>query len=327
MDISVIIPTHNRAALLVQAVRSATALDYPPERYEIIVVDNASADATPQVVQELQGEAMGCQLRSVREERLGLHNARHAGAYAAQGDILVFTDDDATFAPGWLQAYGNAFEAYPEMVAAGGPVWPVWEIPCPEWLLDFMGDAKIFGPLSLMEPYDEFRLGPQGFFFGVNMAIRRDILFKVGGFNPESFGDIWLGDGETGLNRKLWKQGLLVGYVPQAVVYHHIPTQRMQVEYLCRRMANEGACDMYAHFHHRVPKSLRLLVHAASIAIRNSQFWIAALWLRGKTDARSLCIQLHAARTESQFKCIVRLMFDKELQELVQKEDWLNEMK
>ena len=48
-----------------------------------------------------------------------------------------------------------------------------------------------------MEPYDGFRLDPNGVFFGVNMAIRRDVLLKLGGFNPDSFGDVWLGDGET----------------------------------------------------------------------------------------------------------------------------------
>jgi glycosyl transferase family 2 len=84
------------------------------------------------------------------------HNARHAGVWAAKGDILIFTDDDATFAQGWLRAYADAFDTHPEMVAAGGPVRPVWEDPAPTWLLQFMGDAKTFGTLSLMEPYDTF---------------------------------------------------------------------------------------------------------------------------------------------------------------------------
>ena len=57
------------------------------------------------------------------------------------------------------------------MVAAGGPVLPSWEAPPPKWLLEFMGDAKTFGILSLMEPYDSFRVAHDGVFFGVNMAI------------------------------------------------------------------------------------------------------------------------------------------------------------
>jgi hypothetical protein len=103
------------------------------------------------------------------------------------------------------------------MMAAGGPVRPLWETDPPQWLLDYISESKIFGILSIMEPYTDFRLDPNGFFFGVNMAIRREVLFELGGFNPESFGDIWLGDGETGLNRKLQKRGLLIGYVPDAI--------------------------------------------------------------------------------------------------------------
>ena len=80
MDLSIIIPTHNRAALMTQAVRSAFALHYPADCYEIIVVDNASTDNTQEMLEALQNEDRGTVLRYVREDRLGLHNARHAGA-------------------------------------------------------------------------------------------------------------------------------------------------------------------------------------------------------------------------------------------------------
>jgi len=328
MDISIIIPTHNRAALIEEAVRSAVGMDYPPGRYEVIVVDNASTDSTPEVVKNLQNNTNGRSLHYVREEQLGLHHARHAGARAARGEVLVFTDDDASFDLGWLKAYSDAFEEHPEMVAAGGPVRPVWENAPPRWFVDYMErefrDSKMFGILSLMEPHDKFCLGPEAFFWGVNMAIRRDVLFKVGGFNPEAFGNTWLGDGESGLDRKLRERGMLVGYVPEAIVYHHISAQRMTVEYLCLRMANQGACQMYSHFHYGVPHWLGLFKHAADIALRNGKYWAAALLLRGRTDTRSLDIQINAATTQSQFKYIARLMFDKELRKLVLKDDWLN---
>jgi glycosyltransferase involved in cell wall biosynthesis len=328
MDLSIIIPTYNRATLMAQAVRSAVGMDYPSDRYEVIVVDNASTDTTPEVVQRLQSHSNGYNLHYVREEQLGLHNARHAGARAAKGEILVFTDDDATFDPRWITAYAKAFSEHPEMVAAGGPVRPVWEVPPPQWLLDYMEqeykEIKMLGLLSLMEPYEEFRLDPKGFFFGVNMAIRRDVLFEVGGFNPEAFGDIWLGDGETGLNCKLWERGMLIGYVPEAVVYHHIPPQRMTVDYFRRRMANEGACGVYARYHHGMPRRLSLCNHAATIVINNYKYWVAALLMNGRTDPRSLHFHMHTASTQSQFKYIVRLMFDQELRNLVLKDDWFN---
>jgi glucosyl-dolichyl phosphate glucuronosyltransferase len=325
MDISIIIPTHNRANSIVQAVGSATVLHYPPERYEIIVVDNCSTDGTPEVVPTLHRRPDQCSLRYLQEPQLGLHHARHAGARAAKGKVLVFTDDDATFDTGWLQAYSDAFEAYPRMAAAAGPVRPIWEVPPPEWLLKFIGDAKVFGCLSLMELYKEFRLDPKGIFFGVNMAIRRQLLFDVGGFNPEAFGDVWLGDGESGLNRKLWERGLLIGYVPDAVVYHHIPAERMTVEYLCRRMANEGACAEYATFHRRgfnpvilCVRITRLVLSFVKLAVR-----ILATTVLRRDGFALLKARMRFAYQFSRLRYVSRLLHDQAFRDLVEEENWL----
>jgi glucosyl-dolichyl phosphate glucuronosyltransferase len=62
-----------------------------------------------------------------------------------------------------------------------------------------MGQTTMFPMLGLVDISETFRLEPQGFFFGGNMAIRREVLFQVGGFNPELVGDLYLGDGEVGL--------------------------------------------------------------------------------------------------------------------------------
>jgi glycosyltransferase involved in cell wall biosynthesis len=323
--ISLIIPTYNRAGVLKRALDSAMNLAF--QDYEIIVVDNGSTDATPAIVGDLQNNTGGRTLRYVREERIGLHNARHAGVWAAKGDVLVFTDDDASFAPGWLGAYAQAFEAHPEMVAAGGPVRPSWEAPPPKWLLEFMGDAKTFGILSLMEPYDSFRLAHDGVFFGVNMAIRRDVLLRLGGFNPESFGDIWLGDGETGLNYKMWRQQMLIGYVPQALVYHHIPVERMTLRYFCCRMENQGICDLYSELHHNSSGALNILKRLTRLALRYAQYGAMGLWVNDRTDINALNMQLKAAKAQAQLKYMLKFILDKEFQAFVIKTDWLDEVR
>ena len=325
--ISLIIPTYNRAGLLKRALESAVNLDYPPTHYEIIVVDNGSTDATAAAVNYMRDNNSSHRVRYIREERLGLHNARHAGVWAAKGDILVFTDDDASFDRGWLRAYAAAFDSHPKMVAAGGPVRPFWETPPPQWLLQLMDDAKAFGMFSLIECHETFRLDPDGMFFGVNMAIRRNALLELGGFNPEAFGDAWLGDGETGLVYKLWDHKMLIGYVPGALVYHHIPSSRMTVNYLRRRMANQGVCDFYSEFHRDLPKTISILKRAATVTLRNAGRWILSLFVKDRTDIRSLHIQLEAARTRSQCKCMLKLAFNKEFQAFVAKKDWLHDLR
>lgn len=324
--ISLIIPTYNRATSLKRALESALNLDYPPAGYEIIVVDNGSADATAAVVENARHSSPGHKFEYIREERLGLHHARHAGVWAAKGDILIFTDDDATFDPGWIRAYAEDFDAHPHMVAAGGPVRASWEAPPPNWFVEFMGDAKTFGMLSLMEPHSEFRLTADGVFFGVNMAIRANVLLEMGGFNPEAFGDVWLGDGETGLNQKLRNHGMLIGYVPDALVYHHIPPERMTLRYLRRRMANQGVCDLYSDFHRTRPNTVSLLKRAGGLLIRNARTWIAAIPVKDRTDVHSLKIQLDAARTRAQLKYAVKLAVNSNFRAFVLKTDWLNDL-
>lgn len=325
LNLSVIIPTYNRAASLKRALASAVSLDYLPERFEIIVVDNGSTDETRAVVSEAQNIKPSFRLHYVKEDRLGLHNARHAGVLAATGEILIFTDDDATFETDWLRAYAQAFASQPDMAAAGGPVRPRWEIPPPEWLVNFMGAARTFGVYSLMEPFDDFRLSAEGVFFGVNMAIRTTILKEVGGFNPEAFGPVWLGDGETGLNHKLWDRGMLVGYVPDALVYHHIPPERMTMRYLRGRASNQGACDLYTDYHRTRPHIAWILARACRLLITKIPWWATAAFLKNRTDTASVNIQLDAARTQTQFRYMLRIAFDKKFQNFIEKKNWLND--
>ncbi len=203
--VSLVVPTYKRSRVVMrclESIQQQTLADF-----ELLLVDNSpDGELRPQV--EAFNRTAEKKARYVPEPRLGLHNARHAGARAATGDVLVFTDDDAGFDPDWLAAYARCFEAHREMAAAGGPIRPAWEAPPPDWLTVFMrADPTMFPVLSLLELSRDFQLRHDGIFFGVNMAIRRDALFDAGGFNPEIFGDRWLGDGETGLNRKLWARG------------------------------------------------------------------------------------------------------------------------
>ena len=322
MHISVVIPTYQRPQSLLRQLRSLQEQTW--SSVELLVVDNAADAELARQVAEFNQTAR-LPVRYVPEPRLGVVHARHTGAQAAGGEILVFTDDDLTAAPAVLQAYAHAFATHPEMAAAGGPMRLVWESPPPPWLLEYMGQAKMFPPLSLLDISEEFRLDPHGFFFSGNMAIRREVLFQVGGFNPELVGELYFGDGEVGLYQKLWQRQMLIGYVPEALMYHYIPPPRMTVEYLCRRMANEGAADMYTHYHLGIPARLRLFRHAAAIAATNSKSWLGAWVCRGRTDRRSVDVQMHAARTQAQVQYLIRLMFDHELRSLVIKKDWLNE--
>jgi glycosyltransferase involved in cell wall biosynthesis len=321
VDISLVVPTYRRPRDVRRCLDSAQAQTL--STFELLVVDN-SPDAELRARIDAFNLNARIRARYVHEPDLGLHNARHAGARAATGDVLVFTDDDAVFDPNWLSAYARSFEEHSDMTAAGGRVLPEWQAPPPHWLCAAMqADPHMFPALSLLDLSPEFELTPDGIFFGVNMAVRRDALFEARGFNPEIFGQRWLGDGETGLNRKLWERHQLIGYVPEALVYHHVSSERMTLAYLRRRQAHEGACDMYARFHTRVPSAAGLLNAALGILAESARDLAAEPLLRGRTDPRSLRVQLRAVRAWSRLEYVVRLMLSPDLRALVMREAWL----
>lgn len=111
--VSVVIPAYNEAALLPACLRSLAGQDYP-ERFEVIVADNDSSDDTAAIAR-----AMGATV--VHEPHPGVCWARQRGTAAARGEIVVSTDADTTFEPGWLSRIDAAFHADPRRVAVTGP--------------------------------------------------------------------------------------------------------------------------------------------------------------------------------------------------------------
>lgn len=320
-SISIIIPTYKRNTSLLRTLVSLQ--EQKLDILEIIVVDNAD---DPQLYDEIIkfNRRTIHPISYISENKVGLHFARHTGAKVAKGEILLFTDDDATFHSSWANSYLHAFIKYENMVAAGGPVRPKWESDPPIWLKEFIGKSKIFTPLSLMDPYKKFRLDKKGYFFGVNMAVRKKTLFEVGGFNPELIGDTYVGDGEFGLIKKLWRKKLLMGFIPSALVYHQISKERMTLNYLKIRMKNEGISYVYGLLNNQIPPPHKFLFMMVSILFNNYKLWLADLYHRSKTNINALNIQLQAANFRGQLIYLFRLLIDKNLRYYVKKSDWLN---
>jgi len=115
--VSVVIPTHDRADFLPRAVDSVLAQDHPA--FELIVVDDGSRDATPDIL-----AGYGSEIRVVTfPENRGVSAARNAGIAAARHDLIAFLDSDDLFAPGKLSRQAAAMITGRAMVAHTGEVW------------------------------------------------------------------------------------------------------------------------------------------------------------------------------------------------------------
>jgi hypothetical protein len=114
-DISVVLATHNRAALLPRAIASVLAQELAGAgaRFELIVVDDASSDGTPAYLATLADP----RIRVIRAERnLGPSGARNRGLTAARADIVAFLDSDDTYRAGRLAVPLAVFAADAEIV-------------------------------------------------------------------------------------------------------------------------------------------------------------------------------------------------------------------
>ena len=265
---SVVVCTRNRAPLLRLAVGSVGDQSYPRDRLEILVVDNASADATRKTVEESK-RGLAFPLHYHLEPRLGLSHARNAGLKEARGEIVLFLDDDAVARQSrWASTLVSVFED-PRVAAAGGDVEPIW--PTPEGRPSWLPDA-LMSPLTGLSVGSDHvtRLRYPRYPCGGNFAVRRRLALEVGGFAAHlgRRGDSLLGGEESELFLRLERRGLDMVYVPGAAVEHRMHAERLTSRWLEHRAYAQGWSEALVERHlysrlHLPSRLLRKLVGAA----------------------------------------------------------------
>ena len=233
MQIDVVLATYNRAGLLGPAIGSFARNTWDgPTR--LLVVDNNSSDGTRAAVEAAQAAHPGAAIEYLFEPRQGKAHALNRGIEESGADVVAFFDDDEQVAPDWLAVLARAF-ADPVLQFAGGPVRPDWSAPAPDWV----PKAGYNGVLSLVDSGAERRRygTPEfdGMLIGANAAIRRDTLRRVG---PYTTRYKWAEDRE--MYARLLAAGSVGDYLPDLVVYHHIPAKRLTKRYYRQWAYSEG---------------------------------------------------------------------------------------
>ncbi len=238
MDVSVILCTRNRADQLATTLKSLGAMAVPPNlRWELIVVDNNSSDDTRRVAQECAATS-ALAVRYLFEGRQGLSHARNTGLAHAQGELVLFTDDDVAVANDWLAQMVDVFRrtscdaAVGKTELAPGVLRP--------WMNDYFR-----GVLAAMD----FELGGPLELVGVNMGFRRSVLQRVREFDPElGSGALGLGE-ETLFGWQLMEAGYTIAYARHAVVVHHPDVSRLRRSEWLSVAAKTGARNAYLEYH------------------------------------------------------------------------------
>ena len=233
MKIDAVLATYNRAWLLGPAIKSfaASTSGYPAR---LLVVDNNSSDNTRATVEIARTAHPGVAIDYLFEPKQGKAYALNLGIARSDAEIVAFFDDDEQLAPDWLSVLARAF-ADPDLQFVGGPVRPDWSAPRPDWV----PKSGYNGVLSLVDSgIQRRRYGEPGFngmLIGANAAIRRDTLHRVG---PYTTRYKWAEDRE--MFARLLAAGAAGDYLPDLVVYHHIPSRRLTKRYYRQWAYSEG---------------------------------------------------------------------------------------
>jgi len=231
MDASVIVCTYNRAESLRDTLRALKAQQQVAGReWEVIVVDNNSKDDTRQMIAEFQREWPLLSYEFEGEQ--GLSHARNHGIAAARGDILLFTDDDVLPEPDWMEVTLAGLDKY-SVDACGGYIAPIWESPPPDWLTE-----RFHGFLAIRtERSDDYDItSPSEAPFGANMAFRREVFQKIGGFdtNRGRKGEMLASGEDSELFERILSAGLKAVFLGQSRVHHKVESFRLTKRYFRR---------------------------------------------------------------------------------------------
>jgi glycosyltransferase involved in cell wall biosynthesis len=229
MNISIIIPTHNRRSMLRKALQSLRSQEYEGDREIIVIVDGCTDDTAGMLRSDFP------EIRTVQfEKNVGAAVGLNAGANAAQGKVLLFLDDDMEYRPGLVYAHQRMHGEGRYDVVIGH--FPLGNMPTPsffrsaihewteDWQRNFTDDVSFFDALC------------SGHF-----SLKRDLYQAVGGFD-EKF-SVW-GRKDSELGHRLLLHGATFGFcrAAQAVQNYEKPPSRFLADFELLGKADVDLC-------------------------------------------------------------------------------------
>ena len=232
---TLLIATYNRAPFLRGTLESVAALHTPPDvTWDVLVVDNNSSDDTRAVV-EAAARWYPVPLTYLFEPRQGKSIALNTALAAIPSSLVLFSDDDVRMPADWLKRAVRPLIEDPSIAYVGGPVRPLWQDTPPAWL---RSSSRSAGVLALLDygpdpfVFEERRLIP----LGVNMAVRRSLIERVGGFNAAlgRRGASLLGQEQAEFFLRCRRIGARGSYIPGLQLEHVVAANRLSLRYFCR---------------------------------------------------------------------------------------------
>lgn len=281
--LSLVIATFNRSASLLTLLESVVAQTAPRSEWECVVVNNNSTDDTAARFADFAARHPEYNIRMVEETNQGLSYARNRGIRESEGEYVAIVDDDERIAPDFIAAYIRLFDSKPEAQAAGGPIVAEYPTGRPRWMSRYT-ERPIANTMHFGDEVCEFPRGRVP--GGGNMAIRRSAVRRYGVFDTSLgyVGESLVGGEESDLFERLQIAEAKYYYVPEAVMYHIIPAEKLTIDYLRRLSYNVGVSQLRrARYYHRKGR-VRLKECAKWVATVALAAWYAVTlqWSKAK---------------------------------------------
>jgi len=167
----------------------------------------------------------------------GLAYSRNLGIKHSKGRIIAYLDDDVVVDPNWAKEIVRPFYKHDNVGGVAGHILPLWIDKDMEWFPE-----ELYWMIScsyVLTPKRESEID-RG--FGANMAFRKDLLLKLGGFRTDlglKKGK-WIGGEDTDMFLRIRESGYKVIFNPKAVVYHKIYPNRIKLSNIIKRSFGGG---------------------------------------------------------------------------------------
>lgn len=239
MKVTVAICTHNRAKDTEEAIESVIIQNFDKKEIEIIVIDNRSTDNTAQVVKGLQ-QRHGPRVRYILEDKLGLSVARNRAIGEANGEYILFLDDDALASSHWVRHIVDVFERDKTIGCVGGKIDPIWETEEPDWIPEEY--RAVFTILDYSNGVME--MPSPSIPYGANVAFRKSVFEHIQPFREDlgRVGTNLLSSEESELIARL-RERYKVYYTSYASVKHKIAKERTTKKWFLKRIFWQGVSD------------------------------------------------------------------------------------
>lgn len=222
---------------LIDAIASLQNQTVAPDEIIVVIDHNSSLFERSNVYfRDVRGDQRITVLEN--HEQAGLSGARNSGLAKATGTIIAFLDDDAIAAHDWIEQLIRGF-ADTTVMGVGGKIIPLWDHSRPSWFPDEFDWVVGCTYRGMPEQSTTIRN-----LIGANMSFRREVFERLGGFRNGvgQVGNSMLRCDDTEFCIRVgqqWPQSQLL-YLPEAMVYHHVPLNRARWHYFRQRCYTEG---------------------------------------------------------------------------------------